>query len=99
MIGPQLPFVIGVLGNFSGVPAASLPKLKDRRFVGVTRESFGRFLAHMSARLTPAAHSDAASGGVLKLELTFERIEDFLPENISKRLQSANAIESDHAQR
>ena len=47
------PFVIGVLGNFRGVPAQTLPKLEDWRFVTVTRESFNRFLAHARPRLTP----------------------------------------------
>ena len=32
----ELPFVMGVMGDFSGQPVDPLPRLKDRRFVEVT---------------------------------------------------------------
>jgi hypothetical protein len=99
MSGQVTPFVVAVLGNLSGVPAVPLPRLRDRRFVTVTQESFSRFLAHIRPRLTPAIRSDAAPLGVVKLELTFQRVEDFLPENLSRQLQSANALEPDVARR
>ncbi|MFZ0537006.1 MAG: type VI secretion system contractile sheath small subunit, partial [Candidatus Sulfotelmatobacter sp.] len=31
----ELPFVVGVLGDFTGNPEQPLPKLKERRFVEV----------------------------------------------------------------
>lgn len=99
MGGQVTPFVVAVLANLSGVPAVPLPKLGVRRFVTVSGESFSRFMAHIRPRLTPAIRSDAAPLGVLKLELTFQRVEDFLPENLSRQLQSANALEPDVARR
>ena len=36
----ELPFVVGVLGDFTGQPEQPLPKLKERRFVEVTPDNF-----------------------------------------------------------
>ena len=43
----ELPFVMGVLGDFSGQPVDPLPKLKDRRFVEVTLDNFDSVLESM----------------------------------------------------
>lgn len=33
MVKKELPFVVGVLGDFSGKPEQPLPRIKDRKFV------------------------------------------------------------------
>ena len=48
----ELPFVVGVLGDFTGNAAQSLPGLRDRRFVEVTAENFDAVLASFRPRLT-----------------------------------------------
>ena len=40
----ELPFVMGVLGDFTGQPEGPLPKLKDRKFVEVNPDNFDRVL-------------------------------------------------------
>jgi hypothetical protein len=47
------PFVIGILARLSSSPAIPLPRLKDRRFVTITRLSFPTFKRHISARCGP----------------------------------------------
>ena len=41
----ELPFVMGILGDFSGQPTEPLAKLKDRKFVEVTPDNFDDVLA------------------------------------------------------
>ena len=36
----ELPFVVGVLGDFSGNPANPLKPLKDRKFTQIDRDNF-----------------------------------------------------------
>ena len=36
----ELPFVMGVFGDFTGQPEQPLPKLRERRFVEVTPDNF-----------------------------------------------------------
>ena len=43
----ELPFVMGVLGDFSGQPVDPLPKLKDRRFIEITLDNFDSVLESM----------------------------------------------------
>src|ERR1035437_4073184 len=38
----ELPFVVGVLGDFTGQPEQPLPRLKDRKFVEVNPDNFDR---------------------------------------------------------
>jgi type VI secretion system protein ImpB len=40
----ELPFVMGVLGDFTGQPADPLARLKDRKFVEVTPDNFDTVL-------------------------------------------------------
>ena len=40
----ELPFVVGVLGDYSGKPAEALPPVKDRRFVNIDRDNFNEVL-------------------------------------------------------
>ena len=41
----ELPFLMGVLGDFSGNPTEPLPRLKDRKFVEITPDNFDDTLA------------------------------------------------------
>src|SRR6202163_1850215 len=36
----ELPFVMGVFGDFTGMPEEPLPQLKDRKFVEVNPDNF-----------------------------------------------------------
>src|SRR6476661_4277222 len=47
----ELPFVVGVMGDYSGKPKEQLPKLKDRKFVGIARDSFHQVMKSMTPRL------------------------------------------------
>ena len=40
----ELPFVLGVLGDFSGMPEEQLPRVRDRKFVEIDRDNFDRLL-------------------------------------------------------
>ena len=40
----ELPFVMGVLGDFTGQPTEPLPRLRDRKFVEVNPDNFDSVL-------------------------------------------------------
>src|SRR5579885_1357808 len=48
----ELPFVMGVLGDFTGQPEEPLARLKDRKFVEVTLDNFDNVLASMKPHLS-----------------------------------------------
>ena len=48
----ELPFVVGVLGDYSGKPDKPLPPLKERKFVEIDRDNFDKVLEGMAPRLS-----------------------------------------------
>ena len=47
----ELPFVMGVLGDFTGQPTEPLPRLRDRKFVEVNPDNFDTVLEGMKPHL------------------------------------------------
>ncbi len=79
----EIPFVVGVLGDFSGNPAQALPKVKDRKFVSVDLDNFDEVMEGVAPRAVyrvPNKISD--QGGEFGVELNFRSIEDFRPESV-----------------
>ncbi len=86
----ELPFVMGVLGDFSGQPVEPLPKLKDRRFIEVTPDNFDNVLESMKPHLAFSVEnklSDDDSAGQLKVDLNFKSLEDFEPEKVARQVK------------
>jgi type VI secretion system protein ImpB len=86
----ELPFVVGVLGDFSGQPVDPLPKLKDRRFVEVTLDNFDSVLESMKPHVAFSVEnklSDDADAGQLKVDLNFKSMDDFDPENVARQVK------------
>jgi type VI secretion system protein ImpB len=86
----ELPFVMGVLGDLSGQPEKPLGSLKDRKFVEINPDNFDSVLKGMAPRLDFAVDnklSDDPNAGQLKVELNFESMDDFSPENVAKQVK------------
>src|SRR5258708_8058217 len=48
----ELPFVVGVLGDYTGQPEEPLAKLKDRKFVEIDIDNFDAVLEGMKPHLS-----------------------------------------------
>ena len=86
----ELPFVVGVLGDFTGQPEQPLPKLKERRFVEVTPDNFDSVLESMKPHLSCAVEnklSEDSSAGQLRVDLKFKSLEDFEPEQVARQVK------------
>ncbi|KOR49928.1 type VI secretion protein [Xanthomonas oryzae] len=84
----ELPFVVGVLGDFSGNPEQPLAKVKDRKFVNVDFDNFDEVMEGMAPRAVyrvPNKISDA--GGEFGVELKFKSIDDFRPEAVADQVE------------
>jgi len=83
----ELPFAMGVLGDFSGNPANAQPKLKDKKFVSVDLDNFDEVMSAMTPRAVyrvPNKLSD--KGGEFAVELNFNSINDFRPEAVVQQV-------------
>jgi type VI secretion system protein ImpB len=86
----ELPFVVGVLGDFTGQPEQPLPRLKDRKFVEVNPDNFDSVLEGMKPHLSFAVEnklSDEADAPNLKVDLKFKSMDDFEPQNVARQVK------------
>lgn len=84
----ELPFVVGVLGDFVGKPEEALPALKNRKFVEIDPDNFNQVLSGMSPRLAYSVENKLQDdGSKLGVELKFNSIEDFEPDQIVQQVE------------
>ncbi len=86
----ELPFVMGVLGDFTGMPSEHLPLLKNRKFVEVNPDNFDSVLEGMKPHLAFSVEnklSEDANAPQLKVDLHFKSIDDFSPENVAQQVK------------
>jgi type VI secretion system protein ImpB len=86
----ELPFVMGVLGDFTGQPEQPLPRLRDRKFVEVNPDNFDSVLEGMKPHLKFAIEnklSEDSDAPKLGVDLKFRSMEDFEPANVAKQVK------------
>src|SRR5664279_3661559 len=85
----ELPFVMGVLGDFTGQPVEPLARVKDRKFVEVNPDNFDSVLANMKPHLAFSVEnklSEDPDAPKLKVDLNFKSMDDFSPENVARQV-------------
>lgn len=83
----EIPFVVGVLGDFSGNPDQPLPKLKDRKFIEIDRDNFNSVLEGANPRLAYRVDNKIANDGTqIPVELRFKSLDDFHPEQVANQV-------------
>lgn len=92
----ELPFVVGVIGDFSGQPAEPLAPVRDRKFVEINPDNFDTVLKAMNPRLSLTVDNklakDDAKAARLKLDLTFESLEDFEPQRVAEQVPALKQL-------
>lgn len=88
MVEKSLPFVMGVLGDFSGDPTTALKPLKDRKFVQIDRDNFDDVLAKMTPGLKMKVENTLqGDGSEMGVELKFNSIADFEPARVAEQVE------------
>lgn len=83
----ELPFVVGVLGDFVGKPEEPLPGVKQRKFVEIDRDNFDQVLTGMKPRLAFTTENKLQDdGSKMGVELKFNSMEDFEPDNVVQQV-------------
>ena len=86
----EIPFVVGVMADFTGQPDPDkpLPKLKDRKFVQVDMDNFDEVMAGMAPRTSyRVPNLLSPEGGEFAVNLNFERKDDFRPEAVVAQVE------------
>jgi len=84
----ELPFVVGIMGDFSGNPSEKLEPLKERKFVQIDRDNIDdvmkRFRPELNMRVDNTLADD---GSQMAVNLKFESMDDFSPANVAKQVE------------
>ena len=84
----ELPFVVGVVGDFSGNPTEKLKPLKDRKFVQVDRDNFDEVMSRMTPGVSMRVTNTLAGDGTeMPVNLKFESMADFEPVNVARQVE------------
>ena len=84
----ELPFVIGVLGDFVAKPEDPLAPIKERKFVEIDPDNFNQGLAGMKPRVAFNVENKLQDdGSKMGVELKFSNIEDFEPDNVVQQVE------------
>src|SRR5689334_24264842 len=86
----ELPFVLGVLGDFTGMPEQQLPRLRDRKFVEINPDNFDKVLEGMNPHIAYQVEnklSEDPDAGQLRVNLNFKSLDDLEPENVAKQVK------------
>ncbi len=95
VIEKELPFVVGVLGDFSGDPTEKLKPLKERKFVQIDRDNFDDVMARQNAGLNLRVENALSEdNSEMALNLTFKSMADFEPENIVEQVPALKELKA-----
>lgn len=89
----ELPFVVGVMGDFSGDPVSPLRPLADRKFVQIDRDNFNDVMASMTPGLKLRVDNTLSEeGGQMAVDLKFRSLEDFEPARVAQQVPALRAL-------
>jgi type VI secretion system protein ImpB len=89
----ELPFVMGIMGEFSGDPTKPLPSLTDRKFVQIDRDNFNDVMARIGPGLNLKVDNTlAGDGSQMAVDLKFNSIDDFEPGRIVEQVPALKAL-------
>lgn len=84
----ELPFVVGVLGNFSGDSSKNLPLLQDRKAIDVNLDNFESIMQSIKPSLEfNVSNVVTTQGGSLNISLQFDSLDDFTPDNLVQKIE------------
>jgi type VI secretion system protein ImpB len=84
----ELPFVVGVMGDFSGDSTKSLRPLRDRKFTQIDRDNFNDVMASMNPGLNLRVENTLkGDGSEIAVNLAFNSIEDFEPARVAQQME------------
>ncbi|MFV0474087.1 MAG: type VI secretion system contractile sheath small subunit [Pikeienuella sp.] len=93
MVQKELPFVVGVLGDFSGDSAQDLKPFGERKFVQIDRDNFDQVMARMSPRLNFQVENKLTDDdSMMRVDLSFDSMDSFEPASVVDQVPALKAL-------
>jgi type VI secretion system protein ImpB len=89
----ELPFVLGIMGDFSGDPTQQLRPLNERKFIQIDRDNFNEVMTRMTPGLNLRVDNKLADdGSQMAVSLKFDSIDDFEPARVAEQVPALKAL-------
>jgi len=89
----ELPFVMGIVGDFSGSPSKKLQPLKDRKFIQIDRDNFNDVLKRMTPGLNLRVENTMQDdGSEIAVDLKFDSLDDFSPARVAQQVPALKKL-------
>ena len=83
----ELPFLVGVFADLSGMTESPLPPLRERRFIEINSDNFDAVMEVLGPRLSFTVENRIQMDATqLRLDLKFQRIADFEPAHVVRQV-------------
>lgn len=88
VVQKDLPFVVGVMGDFAGNASDNTKAYKDRKFVQIDRDNFNDVMTNISPKLNFKVDNTLQNdGSELSIDLEFKSMESFEPAAIIQQVE------------
>jgi type VI secretion system protein ImpB len=89
----ELPFVVGVMGDFSGNPTEPLRPLKERKFVQIDKENFDDVMERIAPELNiKVKNTLAGDDSLIPIQLKFRSMTDFEPGRVAEQVPALKKL-------
>ena len=83
----QLPFVMGVMADLVGKPVENLPAVDERKFLEIDER-----MKALKPRVAFQVDNTLTGEGKLNVDLTFDSMDDFLPDAVARKVEPLNKL-------
>lgn len=88
----QLPFVMGVMADLVGKPVESLLAVDERKFLEIDIDNFDERMKALKPRVAFHVDNTLTGEGKLNVDLTFDSMDDFLPDAVARKVEPLNKL-------
>ena len=90
----ELPFVVGVMGDYSGDNQAAKKSLRERKFVNIDRDNFDEIMEKVDPTLDLKVKDETSDDPdkQVGVSLQFNSIEDFEPQNVVQQVPALKEL-------
>jgi type VI secretion system protein ImpB len=89
----ELPFIVGVMGDFAGDPSEPLKPLAERKFTQIDRDNFNDVMARVGPGLNMKVENTlAGDGSEVAVNLKFRSMDDFEPARVAEQVPALKAL-------
>jgi type VI secretion system protein ImpB len=93
VVKKELPFVMGVMGDFSGNPTTPPKALSQRKFVPIDRDNFNEVMKNISPELNFKVKNTLQGGDTeMPVKLNFSSMDDFDPARVVEQIPALKKL-------